>query len=33
MSMKNKKKFLDEVRDYMRVKHYSIHTELTAFWQ
>ncbi|KPA13726.1 Integrase, integron-type [Candidatus Magnetomorum sp. HK-1] len=24
---KNEKKLLDEVRDYMRVKHYSIHTE------
>ena len=27
MSMKKGKKLLDEIRDVMRLKHYSIHTE------
>ncbi|MCD6586021.1 MAG: phage integrase N-terminal SAM-like domain-containing protein [Desulfobacteraceae bacterium] len=29
MSSSKEKKLLDEVRDYMRLKHYSIHTERT----
>ena len=29
MSSKKEKMLLDEVRDFMRLKHYSIHTERT----
>jgi hypothetical protein len=29
MSSKNNKRLLDETQDYMRLKHYSIHTERT----
>jgi hypothetical protein len=29
MSMKNDRKILDQVRDVMRLNHYSIHTERT----
>ncbi len=29
MSTAKKKKLLEEVRDFMRLKHYSIHTERT----